>query len=457
MESLQKTFALRFDPARDLAVLTLGKPLPKPFHGLSFATYQPKQDQRVTGIAYDPPHASASLAGAAWFSVLRGRLRISEGEIRGLNTQVSSAADNLSATIDGGLRLTFPSNAGNSGGAVVDAEGKVIGIICGAELMPGDSRNVAVGTLALPVSSVFRYLRATEPELWAQLFFGRKMVSDASANELQEQMEGKQRAVAAVVPGPIATLNLDVTPALSAYTDSASMVKALQKRVGEDLALMRNVFAEQQTEMWGDNQHRDLWHHEVAIHEGRQIFREIKKDGSRGKAVGELPYPRQGVRPGAEWSTLLQNIATAVVPLTYLGTSKYQGKVVHVYSYEASAQDKVCGFSEEASGIMSSASWAGYVDCAGAIVTDKQFNPVTILQELYPPFERLTRLVAVSVTYDSVVIPGSGMSLLLPIDLQLTCQLNNGTLNFASAAWSQYHVFRVESAVKLEGPVLPAK
>jgi hypothetical protein len=219
---------------------------------------------------------------------------------------------------------------------------------------------------------------------------------------------------------------------------------------------MRNVFAEQQLEMWGENQHKELWRHEVAIYGGNQTFREIKADGSRGKATMELPQPKSGARPGSEWFTLLQRVASITTPLRYLGSSTYRGKTVHAYSYAPSAQDKVCDYREYVHGLVSSALWAGYVDCAGALVTDEQFNPLAIMQELYPPLERFTCLLRITVRYDFVVIPGSAAPLLLPSDLKLAGQFNDGRWHFAVAVWKDYHQFKVESAIKLETSMLAA-
>jgi S1-C subfamily serine protease len=452
LESVQKSFVLRYNPAQDLAVLTLRAPLPKRFHGLSFATYQPTQDQQVLGIAYGLPRLSRT--GMGMLSPHGDRLRISEGQIRLLNVQVVSPTDDRPATIDGGLLLTFPSNPGNSGGAVVDTEGKVVGIICGAELVPRQSRYDVIGTLALPVATVFHFLREREPELWAQAFFGHEKVPEALAKELAEQLQDKPQAAPVAVRGPLAAVTLDRPPVMTEDSDPAAMVTTLRQRAREDIAVMHNVFAEQQLEMWGENQRRELWRHEVAIYGNRQMFREIRADGTQGTATGDLPYPKTGARPGNEWSSLLHGIAAARTPLKYLGSSTYQGKPVHAYSYEATAQDKVCDFAERISrGFLGAESWTGYVDCAGGVIVDEQFNPVEISQELYLPFERLATLVKISVNYSFVSIPGSSGPLLLPADLKLACEFNNGEWHFASATWKNYHEFKVESAIRLDNPL----
>jgi S1-C subfamily serine protease len=448
IQGVQKNFAFRYNPARDLAVLTLAKPLPNPFHALSFATYRPIQHQRVAGIAYNPPHLS--LAGMGFLSAQRDRIGIREGEISLLNAQVISLTDNRPAMIDGSLLLTFPSNAGNSGGAVVDGDGKAVGIICGAELVPGHPQNDVVGTLALPVTTVFRFLREKEPQLWARVFFGQETVSDAAAEELAGQLEGKAEAAPVAVVGPLAGLNLDHPPVRDESSDAAAVVAALERRAGERVAILRNVIAEQQLEMWGDNQRRELWRHEIAIYSQGQTFREIKADGTLAKVVSDLPYPKAGARPGSEWSMLLRRVAAGAMPLRYLGTSSYQGKTVHTFSYAATAQDKVCDFAERVSRTLGgSESWTGYVDCSGGVIADEQFNPLQISQELYPPPGRLAGLIRVSVAYRFIVIPGSSDPLLLPADLNLACEFTSGEWHFASVTWKNYHRFKVESTITL--------
>jgi S1-C subfamily serine protease len=448
IESVQKNFVLRYNPAQDLAVLTLRKPLPKRFHALSFAAYYPTQDQTVIGIAYGLLRPAP--AGLGLLSPHGGKLSITEGEIRLLNAQVISPSDNRPALIEGGLLLTFPSNPGNSGGAVVDADGKVIGIISGAELVPRQSHYDVIGTFALPVASVFHFLRESEPELWAQVFFGHATVPDIAAKELGDQLQGKPQAAPVAVRGPLAAITLDGPPVMAETSDSEVMVAALRERAREDITVMHNVFAEQELEMWGENQRRELWRHEVAIYGNHQMFREIKTDGAPGKSVNELPYPKTGARPGNEWSSLLHRIAAETTPLRYLGSSTYQEKPVHAYSYEAAAQDKVCNFAEHISrSLLGSESWIGYVDCAGGVVADEQFNPLVISQELYLPFERLASLVKISANYSFAVIPGSDRPLLLPADLKLACQFNSGEWHFASVTWKNYHQFKVESTITL--------
>jgi hypothetical protein len=446
IESLQRNFVLRYNPAQDLAVLTLREPLPKRFHGVSFATYRPERGQRVVGIAYGLPRLAP--AGMGFLAPHGGKLRLSEGDIRLLNVQVVSRVDDRPAEIDGGLLVSFSSSPGNSGGAVVDSEGQVIAIISGAELIPGLPQSDVVGTLALPVGSVFRFLREKEPELWAKTFFAHGTVSDTAANNLAEQLLGKPRTAPVAVRGPLAAISLDGPPAIPDRTDSAAMVAGLRQQAEKALAVMHNVFAEQQIEMWGENQPRELWRHEVAVYGNQQIVREIKADGSPGKATGGLPYPKTGARPGNEWSSLLHGIATAKIPLQYLGRSTYQGRAVHTYSYVASAADKVCQFAERVSRGFISSSWMGDVDCEGGVIADEQFNPVEISQELYLPLERLVSLVRINVEYSFLTTPGGSRPLLVPVNLKLASQFSNGEWHFASASWTNYHEFKVESAIK---------
>ena len=87
-------------------------------------------------------------------------------------------------------------------------------------------------------------------------------------------------------------------PILPEGGDPAAMVAALRERVRAHLSAMHNVVGEQDLEMWGENQGRELWRHEVAIFGGRQTVREIKADGTLGRLRSDLPYPKSGGRPG---------------------------------------------------------------------------------------------------------------------------------------------------------------
>jgi hypothetical protein len=212
---------------------------------------------------------------------------------------------------------------------------------------------------------------------------------------------------------------------------------------------MHKVFAEQELQMWGEDDRKEVWEHEVAVYGEQQSFRKINADGSRGREMGTLPYPKVGARPSNEWVTLLRGIAAPDTPLKYLGHGAYQGRSVYLYNYEALAKAKVCNFAERIDHTISTSDWLGYVDCAGTVIADEQFNPLEITRELYPPSERATWLFRLAVDYNFVDISGSATPLLVPMVLRLACQFKNGEWHFASATWKNYHEFRVQSTIRL--------
>ncbi len=432
IEGLDRSFLLRFSPQRDLSLLRMRKPLPARFRGLPFATYSPQLRQQVTGLAYR-----------------NKKLNVSTGEILAVRAVLNSTQDSRSIGEISTLVVNFAAAPGNSGGAIFDSDGLVIGIIYGAQVLTDGGQKSSIATLALPVASISRFLRVQDPELWARVFLGRTIMSATEAKELAERLENWSGPSAGNKP-PVSTFNtrlkLDAAPVVPANSDAEAMIASLKAGAKANLARMHNLLAEQNVETWGDDQPRQYWRHEVAIYGNRQTFREINGYSRPGKLLNEMPYPKNGgIRPGGEWYHLLKQVVRA--DMRYLGVSRHNEKLVHLYEFGATAKQKVCYWAEVTESFGSSATVRS-VDCAGQVIADADLNTLEISTELYPWREFPdTSLVNINVAYEFVKIEENAEPPLVPTSIWESCQGEAGDWHFASGSWKDYHRFAVHARI----------
>jgi hypothetical protein len=434
VQGLDNSFLLRLDPQRDLSLLTLEKALPSRFHAQPFASYQPTAGQRVTRVAYR-----------------KKRLEMDSGAVAAVRVMLLSLRDPRPTSEFSALLLDFPSGPGNSGGAVCDEGGAVIGIVFGAQVLggtgigetPDANRAIPVGTLALPVSGISSFLRGLDPALWSSLFPGRGIdepVTPARDPDSSSSARLRPASGAASFAAGMG-LNLSVWPVIGPEENPERAISLLRFQAKSNLSRLRNLLAEQDLQIWGECQAKETWRHEVAVYDNRQTFRQINRDGTRGNILDDLPYPKNGLRPGGEWYHLLSDVAYG--PLQYLGSSRVKGKTLHVFGFEASDEDRVCYFSEK----KGEAYWADYVDCTGQVIADEQFNTLMIGRQLYPPTERLTWQLQTNISFDFQDINNEGLPTLIPSRVEMSAQLANGEWHFASGIWKDYHRFEARTRI----------
>lgn len=422
LAATEKSKALRFNPGRDLALLTLMEPLPPSFTAVSVARYQPSAGQPVAKVTHNHK-AFDNVSGA----IVSLELELRSDPVKGSNA----------VRLPGYLLMDFPSRPGNSGGMICDLDGSLLGII-GMGIQNTDGR--IVQTMAIPASVIGHFLKEHNIGLWNRLFVSETVPSiaagaqpvTAGANELSMDDLRPDSAGAQSIRGGL--------------VKDSQLIAALKNRAMLNMEALSHMVGEQTITRWGEDTKKTTNRYEVALYGNRETFRSIDANGAAGKELPAIPLPRKGVSPGTEWYELLRSLIAA--PVEYRGTGKYQGQPILVYGFTAKSSDQVCSWTERDphAGVVRIA-WQGYVGCSWQIIADSQFNTLSIHRELFPEKGRLAVAVKMDVRYSLRSLSGS--TALLPVSLDLACQFRNGRWYFASGVWHNYRQFRAESTLQL--------
>jgi hypothetical protein len=393
----------KFNPSRDLALLTLQRALPAQFRGLPFANYKPSVGQQVKRIAR---YGNA-------YDTDDGKVVADELRFESLGQVVS---------LDGHFLLDCITRPGNSGGAVLDGEGRVLGLV---EIRSTDEVG-RTGTVVLPAAIISGFLREKDPTLWAALFH-----------------KPAARAVAAKAKYPDWPVALDRQPTVTDETrDLEVPIRALRTQVAASLGAMQRMIAQQNMRFWGDGAAEQAWQFEVAIYSEGQRFRT-----KAGKETGVLPGPKAGILPGSEWYDTLARLARA--RLSYLGTSSHAGKPVHVFVFDNTGADEVCPFRQRTAVLFGHKEETRYVDCRGTVVADESFNVVGITERLSPQFGFVSDWQSIAL-YGFLQLHEAHEPYLVPLNMDLSARFKNGKVYYASARWSAYHLWVAESALRAQ-------
>jgi hypothetical protein len=392
----------RFNPSRDVALLTLRTPLPARFIGLTFASGKPSLGQPVTRIAR---HGDA-------YDTASGKVVANELRHESMGYQVG---------LDGYFLLDCSSRPGNSGGAVIDAAGRVLGLV----EIRSIEENGRIGTAVMGSSVVSGFLKEKDPALWARLF--DKSSAIAASTQKQE------------IGWPV---ELDRTPVLNRASDPNVLIGALRTQVATGLAGLKRMIVRQSMRFWGDGQREEAWQYQVSMYYDGLRFR-----SGTGKELGTaaLPSPKVGVLPGSDWYDTLSLIAR--VRLQYVGASSHLGDPVHVFAFQNSASDETCRFRQRTAILLGHKDEERYVPCEGIVVSDDQFNVLGIMLRISPQFGCVTEWQALA-RYGLVKLRGSQKPFLLPLSLDLSTRFKNGGVHHASEDWSDYRLFAAESVLR---------
>jgi len=237
----------RFNPSRDVALLTLQRPLPARFAGLTFASGKPPVGQQVTRVAR---HGDA-------YDTASGKVVANELRHESLGHQVN---------LDGYFLLDCSSRPGNSGGAVIDGDGRVLGLV----EIRSTEENGRIGTAVMGSSVVSGFLREKDPALWVRLF-DKSSAMAASAQKLD-------------ISWPV---ELDHQPILTtSASDPNVLIAALRTKVATGLAGLKRMTVRQSMRFWGDGQREEAWQYQVAMYYDGLRFR-----SEAGKEVGAAALP----------------------------------------------------------------------------------------------------------------------------------------------------------------------
>ena len=395
----------RFNPSRDVALLTLQRPLPPRFMGLSFASYKPSIGQRVTRIAR---HVDA-------YDIASGRV---------VGDDLRYQAPEHLVDLEDQFLLDCSSRPGNSGGAVIDGDGRVLGLV---EIRSTESSG-RIGTAVLPASIVSGFLRGKDPALWARLF--DKPAANAAAAQRHD------------IDWPVA---LDRQPIPANGTHDPNLpIGALRTQVATGLAAMQRMFAQQSMRFWGDGEREQSWQYQVSMYSDGQRFRTV---AGKETDAAALPGPKAGILPESEWYDVLSLIETA--KLEYMGASSHSGEPVHVFRFNNTAEDAVCWFRQRTAVVFGHKDEAQYVVCGGIVVSDEHFNVLGISQRLAPQFGFVAEWQALA-RYGLVKLPDGHEPYLVPLSMDLSARFKNGKVYHASERWSDYHLLVAESTLRTE-------
>ena len=192
---------------------------------------------------------------------------------------------------------------------------------------------------------------------------------------------------------------------LCALPVSAQTIKEQTQR---NLMAMTNISA---TQLVNGDRYR------VAMFGNRQVFNR------------EISFPRQGIKPGDEWYTLLQS--------SQLWKLSPQGD--H-YTYS-----DTCRWTERRRSLWSADSdWDGLVPCDGEVYVDGP-NITRITQRLHPDHRRLVKTAFFDITYEFVDLKDKR---LLPTHMTMSAEFRNGRNYSLDIKWIDYKEFGAEVVLK---------
>jgi hypothetical protein len=89
------------------------------------------------------------------------------------------------------------------------------------------------------------------------------------------------------------------------------------------------------------------------------------------------------------------------------------------------------------------------VACFEQILTDKDFNVLSVFTEMRPPDGCLTELVQIATYYDWIDLEGYKSPVLLPVMERITAKVSGQKdLLYANMSWTDYKEFRADHKVK---------
>jgi len=425
---------LRYNPVRDIAILRLQLPLSqKGMHGIAPYVGQLLPGQEATIYGYP---GGKALAGASGRFVRELRDGLLLFEIR---------------TAETGRML----QGGVSGGLVVDGQDRAVGLLCGF---------FGQHAFAVPIWSVADVVRKMAPEHYGALL-PQKIYRPANpmSADLEAESELIDQSVETPTGGPIPEavlpgsylrygLDQDAAPgrettalSLTRRTGEPAELRTLRAKAQQMVEGMKNFIAVQ-TLYLSDGMRTSVWQHEVRVVYGQQTFRKWP-DGK--KELSELPYPKQGVIPGEEWTALPSMVGTDLkLKIEAVGELAIREHKVKVFRYEAAAEDDACALRTRRNYGLWHKDWRRTVVCHGEVWTDEHFDILRITQDLeIPRGQTFVHRFQIVIMYGWLEPPGVGRQV-LPVEIFLQGQFTSGETYYCSGRFTNYRVFT--AATRLE-------
>jgi hypothetical protein len=331
------------------------------------------------------------------------------------------------------LVLDIGLDPGASGGAVFDEQGNLLGMIILSGVVKSGSGDFTA-SVALPVSNIARALVKLDPARGSAVF---NDIPEEESRARSPSIQYQQNAVPEDGSPAIPTLS-----AVPRELDNP--VDKLRAKADAASELLVSFIAKQCL-VQGT---QEALCHELSVLDGRQTFRELKKNGTRGNPTKSFPIQQRGVWAQSDWAETLGGIANRAWV--------FQGSVGdhYLFSFRSAAEDGRCHYEEYPqetplfSGVHSA--WKGSVACVEQVLTDKDYNVLSVFTEMSPPENCLTQLFQTAIFYDWVKLDGLNSPVLLPVTERITAKVHGQKqLLRAEMSWTDYRKFRAEHKMDL--------
>jgi hypothetical protein len=322
---------------------------------------------------------------------------------------------------------------GTSGSAVLDERGKLLGMIVLSGALKFSNGNLAA-SVALPVRTIAKALVKLDPVLGSAIF------NDIPEEEPKPVQTPSVLYQESDLPEDTSRVIPELSAVLSEVPNSVGRLRAKSEAASK---LMVNFVTKQCLVQGTQKSLCD----ELSIVDGQQTFREIHKNGKLGKPTGSFPIQKHGVWTQSDWTDTLGEIADN--PWVFQGSVDDH----YLFTFKSAAEDDRCYYEEYSQGTPlfggGHQGWKGPVVCFEQILTDKDFNVLSVFTEMHPPDGCLTQLVQTAIYYDWIKLEEIKSPILLPVMERITAKvLGQKDLWYANASWTDYKKFRAEHKIK---------
>jgi hypothetical protein len=425
---------LRYNPVRDIAILRVQRPLSqKGMHGVAPYAGQLQPGQEATVYGY-PRGKALTGAPGRFVRELRDGVLLFEMQ-----------------TLEAGRIL----QGGISGGLIVDRQDRAVGLLCG---ISGEH------AFAVPMWSVADVVKRIEPGLYTALLpRGIYRPTNPISADLEAESELTDPDVEtptgglspeAALAGSYLRYGLDEGAApgressalsLTTRTGESTEVRTLRGNAQRMVEGMKNFIAVQ-TLYLSDGARTAVWQHEVRVVYGQQTFRKWP-DGR--EEFSELPYPKQGIVPGGEWTALPSMVGTdlklKIEPAGELAVGEHK---VKVFRYQAAPEDDACALRTRRSYGLWHKDWRSTMPCRGEVWTDEHFEILRISQDLeVPRGQTFLQQLQIAVMYGWLERPGLKREL-VPVEIFLQGQFTNGAMYYCTGRFTNYRVFATSTRLE---------
>ncbi len=330
------------------------------------------------------------------------------------------------------LVLDIGAKQGQSGSAVLDEQGRLIGMLVLTGAVKTKGTDIAA-SVALPVRTIARALVRLDPSLGMSVFDN---IVEGERVPLQSTFE--------VYKDNDSPDDTSVFPVLTAAASEVSdPVAKLRAKAAVSANLLTNFLAKQCVT---ERTERFVCH-EVGIVQDQQIYREIKRNGELGVATTAFPKAERRVWTEGEWLYTLSGIAENIWIFQGVVKDRY------LFSFMSSPEDDRCVLQEWAGVAIPifgrrHQAWEGSVACFERILTDKDFNVLSVFSDLRPPEERSTEFFQTAIYYDWVELKGARSPIPFPTEEIIVAKLKaEKQLRYGNVTWTEYRKYRASHRI----------